>query len=120
MAASDQNNRRAEKAEIARHITTEETVAFMTALVAFLKEAEGAGHHDRNGAQPLPSDVPPGPTHAIDPAPAEAAPDQRPVSGEQHADASAPPAGETATALHMDAASGVSHVDGKVDIAATT
>ena len=122
MAASEQNNRRAEKAEIARHITTEETVAFMTALVAFLKEAEAATHHDVRDAQPVPSDVPPAPAHAADPAPAAIAPgEHQPSPAEQHADAIAPPTGETAaTTLHMDAAGGTSHGDGRIDVAAVT
>ena len=121
MAASEQNNRRAEKAEIARHITTEETVAFMTALVAFLKEAEAATHHDVHHAQPLPSDVPPTPAHAADPAPAAMAPgDDQPASSEQHADTIAPSTSETAATLHMDAASGISHGDGNIDVAAVT
>lgn len=127
MAASEQNNRRAEKAEIARHITTEETIAFMTALVAFLKQAEGAGHHSGLDAQPLPSNVPPTPAHAadptpVDPAPADAAPgDHQPVSGEQHADASTPPTGTTATALHVDAATGsVLHTVSTSSVAVTT
>lgn len=126
MAASEQNNRRAEKAEIARHITTEETIAFMTALVAFLKQAEGAGHHGGFDAQPLPSNVPPTPAHAADPAPvdgtpADAAPgDHQPVSDEQHADASAPPTGTTATALHMDAATAsVLHANSNSSVTAT-
>jgi len=122
MAASEQNNRRAEKAEIARHVTTEETVAFMTALVAFLKEAEGAEHHSGNGAHPLPSDVPHTPAHAADPSPSEITPsDHQSISGDQHADVSAPPAVETATATHVDAVSGgVSHASGNTDIAAVT
>ncbi|MDN5001692.1 hypothetical protein ACFQZO_12440 [Bradyrhizobium sp. GCM10027634] len=121
MAASEQNNRRAEKAEIARHITTEETVAFMTALVAFLKEAEAAGHHGAGDPQPRPSDLPPTPAHAADPAPVETTPGNRQdAPGDQHADASAPPAGETATALHMDTATdNISHADGNPVVAAT-
>lgn len=122
MAASEQNNRRAEKAEIARHITTEETVAFMTALVAFLKEAEGAGHHVGNDTQPLPTGMPPAPAHAADPAPLEMAPGERQsVSGDQHADASAPTTSEASTALHADvAAGGVSHAGAAADLAAMT
>lgn len=122
MAASEQNNRRAEKAEIARHITTEETVAFITALVAFLKEAESVGHHGGHDAQPLPSDMPPTPAHAADPTPTGINPgDHQPVSGEQHADASAPPTGTTATALHVDAATGsVLHTDSNSSVPATT
>ncbi|RXG92828.1 hypothetical protein [Bradyrhizobium zhanjiangense] len=119
MAASEQNNRRAEKAEIARNITTEETVAFMTALVAFLKEAEAAGHHGSSEAQPV--DLPSTPAHLGDPTPAETMPgDHQPMSGDQHADASAPPADATSTALHMDVADvAVSHADGGVEVAAT-
>lgn len=122
MAASEQNNRRAERAEIARHITTEETVAFMTALVAFLKEAEGAGHHGGNDAQPVPADLPSTLTHAANPAPAEIMPGQRqPVSGDQHADASAPPTGETSTALHVDVTTeGASHADTAADVTTVT
>ena len=122
MAASEQNNRRADKAEIARHVTTEETIAFMTALVAFLKEAEAAGHHGDRDAQPLPSDVPQTPAHAADPAPAAVTPgDHQSVPDEQHAGASAPPTGETSTAVHMDVASGgVSHADASFDVVATT
>lgn len=122
MAASEQNNRRAEKAEIARHITTEETIAFMTALVAFLKEAEAAGHHGGHDAQPPPFDVPPPPAHATDPARAEVTPgDHQPVPGDQHADVSVPPTNETSTALHVDGTSGdVPHADGNTDVAAMT
>ncbi|RXG87514.1 hypothetical protein [Bradyrhizobium zhanjiangense] len=121
MAASKQNNRRAEKAEIARNIATEETVAFMTALVAFLKEAEAAGHHGSSDAQPRPVDLPSAPAHLGDPTPAETIPgDHQPISGDQHADASAPPADATSTALHMDVADvAVSHADGGVEVAAT-
>lgn len=120
MAASEQNNRRAEKAEIARHITTEETIAFMTALVAFLKEAEGAGHHRGHDTQPLPSDVPPAPAHAADPAPVDAPPDNhhQPISGDQHADANALPTSATPAVLHTDVSAGVMHVDGSADVAA--
>ncbi|MCK1654425.1 hypothetical protein IVA88_23695 [Bradyrhizobium sp. 149] len=122
MTASEQNNRRAERAEIARHITTEETVAFMTALVAFLKEAEGAGHHDGNDAQPVSADLPSTLTHAADPAPAEITPGERPpVSGDQHADASAPRTGETSTALHADVMTDrVSHADTAADATTVT
>lgn len=122
MAASEQNNRRAEKAEIARHITTEETIAFMTALVAFLKEAEAAGHHGGHDAQPPPFDVPPPPAHATDPARAEVTPgDHQPASGDQHADVSVPPTNETSTTLHVDGTSGdVAHADGNTDVAAMT
>lgn len=120
MAASEQNNRRAEKAELARHITTEETVAFMTALVAFLKEAEGAGHHGGD-AQPVPTDLPSTPVQAADPAPAETTPgEHRSVTDDRHADAVAAPTGEISTALHADGASGgVSHADGNTNVAAT-
>lgn len=122
MAASEQNNRRAEKAEIARHITTEETIAFMTALVAFLKEAEAAGHHGGHDAQPLSFNVPPPAAHATDPAPAEVTPaDHRPVSGDQHADVSVPPTNETSPTLHVDGTSGdVPHVNGNTGVAAIT
>lgn len=122
MAASEQNNRRAEKAEIARHITTEETIAFMTALVAFLKEAEAAGHHGGHDAQPPPFDVPPPPAHAADPARAEVTPgDHQPASGDQHADVSVPPTNETSTTLHVDGTGGdVPHADGNTDVAAMT
>lgn len=120
MAASEQNNRRAEKAEIARHITTEETIAFMTALVAFLKEAEAAGHHGGHDAQPPPFDLPPPPAHATDPAPAEVTPgDHLPDSGDQHADVSVPPTSETSTTLHVDGTGGdVSHANRDTDLAA--
>lgn len=122
MAASEQNNRRAEKAEIARHITTEETIAFMTALVAFLKEAEAAEHHGGHDAQPPPLDVPPPPAHAPSPAPAEVTPgDHQPVSGDQHADVSVPPTSETSTIVHVDRTGGdVPHADGHTDVAAMT
>ncbi|MCK1733982.1 hypothetical protein IVA79_08450 [Bradyrhizobium sp. 138] len=122
MAASEQNNRRAEKAETARHITTEETVAFMTALVAFLKEAEATGHHGGNDAQPIPADLPSAPMHAADPVPAETMPDDRqPSSGDQHADASVPPTAEASTTPHVDvAAADVAHADAPADIAAMT
>lgn len=121
MAASEQNNRRADKAEIARHITTEETVAFMTALVAFLKEAEGAGHHGGIDAQPVPADAPSTPAHATDPAAPELTPaDHQPVSGDQHADASVPAASETSAALHTDAAAGAAPADMAADVTATT
>lgn len=121
MAASEQNNRRAEKAEIARHITTEETIAFMTALVAFLKEAEAAGHHGGHDAQPPPFDVPPPPAHATDPAPAEVTPgDHQHVPGDQHADVSVPSTSETSTTLHVDGTSGdVPHADGNTVAAMT-
>lgn len=117
MAASEHNNRRADRAEIARHITTEETVAFMTALVAFLKEAEASGHHAGNAAQPVPTDLPP--AHA-DPVPPEATPaDRQPVSGDHHADAGAAPTGETP--VHTDATTGgASNAGATADIAATT
>lgn len=117
MAASEHNNRRADRAEIARHITTEETVAFMTALVAFLKEAEASGHHAGNAAQPVRTDLPP--AHA-DPVPSEATPaDRQPVSGDHHADAGAAPTGETP--VHTDATTGgASHAGATADIAATT
>lgn len=119
MAASEQNNRRADKAEIARHITTEETVAFMTALVAFLKEAEGTGHHGHD-AQPAAPDMPPTPAHAAGPTGPELTPaDHQPVSGDQHADASAPTTSETSTALHADAAvGGAAPADMATDVAA--
>ncbi|QQO12188.1 hypothetical protein JJB99_22140 [Bradyrhizobium diazoefficiens] len=117
MAASEHNNRRADRAEIARHITTEETVAFMTALVAFLKEAEASGNHAGNAAQPVPTDLPP--AHA-DPVPPDATPaDRQPVSGDHHADAGAAPTGETP--VHTDATTGgASHAGATADIAATT
>lgn len=120
MAASEQNNRRADRAEIARHITTEETVAFMTALVAFLKEAEASGHHAGNAAQPVPTDLPPASAHAVDPAPPEVTPgDRQPVSGDQHADAVAAPAGETP--VHTDMTTGgASPAGATADVAATT
>lgn len=119
MAASERNNRRAEKAEIARHITTEETVAFMTALVAFLKEAESAGHHGGD-VQPMPTDLPSTPVHAAHPTPAETTPgEHRSGSDDRHADAVAAPTNEISTALHADAASdGVSHANGNTDVAA--
>lgn len=122
MAASEQNNRRAEKAEIARHITTEETIAFMTALVAFLKEAEAAGHHGGHDARPPPFDVPPPPAHAADPARAEVTSgDHQPAPGDQHADVSVPPTNETSTTLHVDGTGGdVPHADGNTDVAAMT
>lgn len=121
MAASERNNRRADKAEQARHITTEETVAFMTALVAFLKEAEGAGHHGGD-AQPVPTDLPSTPVHAVDPTPAETTPgEHQPVTDDRHADAVVAPIGATSTALHADGANGsVSHADGNADVAAMT
>lgn len=122
MAASEQNNRRADKAEIARHITTEETVAFMTALVAFLKEAEGAGHHGGIDARPVPADVPLAPAHAAAPPAPELPPaDHQPVSGDQHADASAPTTSEISTALHTDAAAdGAAPADMAPDVTSVT
>lgn len=122
MAASEQNNRRADKAEIARHITTEETVAFMTALVAFLKEAEAAGHHGGIDARPVPAEAPPTPAHAAGPTGPELTPaDHQPVSGDQHADASAPATSETSTALHADAAAGgAAPADMAADVTAVT
>lgn len=121
MAASEQNNRRAEKAEIARHITTEETLAFMTALVAFLKEAEGAAQHGGD-AQPRPTDLPVAPVHAAEPTPAETVPDEhRSASEDRHADAVMAPADETATARHADRANGdLPHADENTDLAAMT
>lgn len=118
MGASEQNNRRAERAENARHITTEETVAFMTALVAFLKEAEGAGHHGGNDAQPVAADFPSRLTHAADPAPAQITPGERqPVLDDQHADEGAPRTGETSTAVHADVMTdGVPHADMPADV----
>lgn len=120
MAASEQNNRRADRAEIARHITTEETVAFMTALVAFLKEAEASGHHAGNAAQPVPTDLPPASGHAADPVPPEATPaDRQPVAGDQHADAGALPTGETS--VHTEVTTGsASHAHAAADVTATT
>lgn len=120
MAASEQNNRRADRAEIARHITTEETVAFMTALVAFLKEAEASGHHAGNAAQPVSTDLPPASAHAADPVPPEAtAADRQPVSGDQHADAGAAPIGETPVHTAVTTG-GASHADATAGVAATT
>jgi hypothetical protein len=121
MSASERNNRRAEKAETARNITTEETVAFMTALVAFLKEAEGAGHHGGD-AQPAPPGLPSTPVHAADPTPAEAMPaEHQTAPDDRHADAGAAPTEETATALHADRASGdLAHADANTGLAAMT
>ncbi|WP_027574241.1 hypothetical protein [Bradyrhizobium sp. WSM1743] len=122
MAASEQNNRRAEKAETARHITTEETVAFMTALVAFLKEAEAAGHHGGDDVRSLPADLPSAPAHAVDPALMELSPaDHKAASGDQHADARPPIAHEASTTLHADATTAsASHADGNADVIAMT
>lgn len=121
MSASERNNRRAEKAEQARNITTEETVAFMTALVAFLKEVEGAGHHGGD-AQLAPTDLPSMPVHAADPTPAEVIHvEHQSVPDDQHADAGAAPTEETATALHADRASGdLTHADEGTGLTAMT
>ncbi|WGD49074.1 hypothetical protein QA641_25920 [Bradyrhizobium sp. CB1650] len=107
MAESEQNNRRAEKAELARHITTDETVAFMTALIAFLDEAHAGRLHDAIAAQPPPTDSHSTPIHPADPAPAEAAPSERqPASGDQHASATEPASHDVAPVPHADATIG--------------
>ena len=119
MTASDQNSRRAEKAELSRSITATETLAFMTALVAFLKEAEATTrHHDTIDVQP-PADAPA--THPVDPAPVDTAPaEHRPIPGDQHADAATPPTTETSMAPHGDAAAGGDslHIAGATDVTA--
>lgn len=123
MSASKQNNRRAEKAELARHITTDETVAFMTALIAFLDEAHAGRLHDAIAAQPLPTDSHSTPEHPTEPAPAEMAPsEQQPASGDQHADATDPASHDVAPVLHTDATmgSGASDARGGADVAVGT
>jgi hypothetical protein len=111
-AASDQNNRRAEKAELARHITTDETVAFMTALIAFLDQARADRLHEAAPAQPLPADSPSTPAHPPDPAPADMAPSERQsIDGDRHATVDAPSLHDVAPAPHVDPAIGSPPVD---------
>ncbi|MCK1710135.1 MULTISPECIES: hypothetical protein [unclassified Bradyrhizobium] len=107
MAASEQNNRRAERAELSRHITTDETVAFMTALIAFLDEAHAARNHGAIDTPPPPMDSLATPAHAADPAPTEALPsEQQPASSDQHTDATAPSPHDVTPVLHADASAG--------------
>ena len=104
MTASDQNSRRSEKAEFSRSVTATETLAFMTALVAFLKEADARAHHGSVDVRPPPADAHATAAHAVDPTPVDATPGQHPsVSGEQHADA-APPSEQAPATVHADAA----------------
>ncbi|UPK39660.1 hypothetical protein IVB18_22020 [Bradyrhizobium sp. 186] len=119
MTASDRNNRRAEKAELARHIATDETVAFMTALVAFLNEAHTTRHHDAIEAQPPSTDSPSAP----DSTPVEAAPgEHQPAPGVQHSDAVAPSSDEVSAARHADAAivGDIPDSGGSANVAAAT
>jgi hypothetical protein len=119
MTASDRNSRRADKAELARNVTATETLAFMTALMAFLKEAE-AGHHGTIDVRPPPAEAPVAPAHPIDPLPADAAAaEHRSIPGDQHSDASAPGSSVTPPAVHVDATTegGGAHVGATTDVA---
>src|SRR5439155_11851465 len=119
MTASDRNNRRAEKAELARHIATDETVAFMTALVTFLNEAHTTWHHDAMEAQPPSTDSPSVP----DPTSVEAAPvEHQPAPGIPHSDAIAPSSDEVSATRHADAtiAHDIPDSAGSAEVAAAT
>jgi hypothetical protein len=120
MTASDRNSRRADKAELARNVTATETLAFMTALMAFLKEAE-AGHHGTIDVQPPPAEAPAAPAHPIAPLPADtAAAEHRSIPGDQHSDASAPGSSVAPPAVHVDATTDGdgAHVGATTDVAA--
>jgi hypothetical protein len=102
MALSDKDNaRRAHAAEPARQITSGETAAFFTTLLAVLNEAAAApraGHHEperpaaEHGLHPA---------HPADPPPKESAPAD-PHHGAQHADRTDAAPAESAATVHVD------------------
>lgn len=102
MAISDKDNaRRAHAAETARQITSSETAAFFTTLLAVLNEAAAAprdGHHE-----PEPPVAEPAlyPAHPAEPSPKERAPAD-PHHGAQHTDSTDAAPAESAATAHVD------------------
>lgn len=102
MAISDKDNaRRAHAAETARQITSSETAAFFTTLLAVLNEAAAAprdGHHEpeRPAAEPALY-----PAHPAEPSPKERA-SADPHHGAQHADSTDAAPAESAATAHVD------------------
>ena len=101
MAISGKDNaRRAHAAETARQITSSETAAFFTTLLAVLNEAAAApraGHHEPE----RPASEPGLPAHPTEPSPMESAPDD-PHHGAQHAGSPDATAAESAATVHVD------------------
>jgi hypothetical protein len=103
MASPDKDNvRRAHAAETARQITSGETAAFFTTLLAVLNEAAAAppaGHHDPERPAAEPAGL--FPAHAADPSPKESTPAD-PHHGEQHAGSTGAASAESAATVHVD------------------
>jgi hypothetical protein len=102
MAISDKDNaRRAHAAETARQITSSETAAFFTTLLAVLNEAAAAprdGHHEPERPAAEPGLYP---AHPAEPSPNERAPAD-PHHGAQHADSTDAAPAESAATAHVD------------------
>jgi hypothetical protein len=102
MAISDKDNaRRAHAAETARQITSSETAAFFTTLLAVLNEAAAAprdGHHEPERPAAEPGLYP---AHPAEPSPKESAPAD-PHHGAQHADSTDAAPAESAATAHVD------------------
>lgn len=102
MAEPDRNNRRADKAELARHLATGETLAFMTALVGLLNATDADAHRGDHEQRMLPPEQSPAAPHPADTAPAFPAQGQ-PDHGNQHTDTTGTSSGDAVPVLHVDA-----------------
>jgi hypothetical protein len=103
MAASDQNNRRTDEAERARHIAASEAAAFATTagtmLLGLLAGAEAA---EARGEPQSPSRATPSSPRPTETVPAEATPlGREPAHGDRHASTVEPPADPVPT-IHAD------------------
>jgi hypothetical protein len=118
MAASDNNTRRSDEAERARHVAAGEAAAFATTagamLLGLLTGAEAAQHRSETGPQPPAPTTPPAapPVRPTEAAPTERTPaDQGSQHEDQHSSASEQPATDAVPSIHADAAATVQSPD---------
>jgi hypothetical protein len=107
MAEADNNTRRADEAERARHLGASEAAAFATTagamLLGLLTGVEAAQHRSEHQPQPAEPTLPP--PQPADVAPAQpAAADHGPILEDQHETVAQPAPADSAAAIHAHAA----------------
>lgn len=111
MAEADNNTRRADEAERARHVGASEAAAFATTagamLLGVLASAEAAQHRIEHPSQPQPAEpmLPPSPPAGVVPAPQQpASADHAPIQHDAHGSAVQPTPVDSAATIHADKA----------------
>jgi hypothetical protein len=107
MAEADNNTRRADEAERARHLGASEAAAFATTagamLLGLLTGVEASQHRSEHQPQPTEPTLPP--SQPADVAPAQpVAADHGPILADEHGTVAQPAPADSATAIHADTA----------------